>query len=64
MQPSRAAWLPALEDLVEDAQEVWLIFQAYQGQFEAWTLVPVDRAGYLERQRADLRLWPPGKPTT
>ena len=39
-----------------------MIFQAHKGQFEAWTLVPVDRAGYVERRRAGLRLWPPGDP--
>lgn len=94
VQPRRAIWLPVLKELVEDPQEVWLIFernettgqvalrrrhiaiydtpqrdqrmllvfQSYKGQFEAWTMVPVDRAGYLERQRAGLRLWPPGNP--
>ena len=92
--PRRAIWLPVLRELVEDPQEVWLIFerneatgqvalrrrhisvydspdpsrrmlmifQAWRGQFEAWTLVPVDRDGYLERRRAGVRLWPPGRP--
>jgi hypothetical protein len=52
----------ALYDSPDPNRRMLLIFQAYKGEFEAWTLVPVDRAGYLERRRAGLRLWPPGNP--
>jgi SPP1 gp7 family putative phage head morphogenesis protein len=45
-------------------QRVLMVFQTLKGQFESWTIVPVDSPGYLERQRAGLRLWPPGNPQT
>lgn len=38
-----------------------MVFQVIRGLFEAWTFVPT-RAGYLDRQRLGLRLWPIGLP--
>ncbi len=86
----RAPFVPLLPDLVENPQEIWLIFerneqtgqvalrrrhitvyqtdqqrpmlmvlQAQRGTFEAWTFLLSRTAGYIERNRQGLRLWPP-----
>lgn len=34
------------------------VLQAARGIFETWTLVPVRRSSYIERQRRGVRIWP------
>jgi hypothetical protein len=34
-----------------------LVSQASRGMIESWTLVPMDRLGYLDRQRVGTLMW-------
>lgn len=48
----------AVYDDPREDRRLLMIFQVLRGMFEAWTFVPVDREGYLERRRAGFRIWP------
>lgn len=52
----------ALYDNPDSDRRLLMVFQVLRGMFEAWTFIPVDRAGYLEGRRRGLRLWPKGLP--
>lgn len=51
----------AVYDDPRDDRRLLMIFQVLRGIFEAWTFIPVDREGYLERRRSGFRIWPPGR---